>query len=212
MVAQPFVAFTVLGSVRASGVETFSPRFVRENLDTSWDVSSLQRLDCRIDPEVKITEATPLDAVGSNFKVSFDDGGSGHFVPPPLTPPPSLETSCPDRDSNGCRNLWGPVGESPVTVEAAAMVPGGGLRFTYASLGYTFLLPIFQGRPSSLCHRLAPVWKDAANLLAWPCFLLHGQPVDVSHHVVRPGFRGPMTKSAPLPNVPLNKLGLGERG
>ena len=49
------------------------PRFIRENLASAWDKSSLQRLDSRIDPGVELLSATPSldDSTGRKFQESW---------------------------------------------------------------------------------------------------------------------------------------------
>jgi hypothetical protein len=57
-----------------TALEGFSPQLVRENLKSSWDSSSIQRLDCRLPPSVDITSAVPIDGHGRRFMVNFSDG------------------------------------------------------------------------------------------------------------------------------------------
>jgi len=105
----------------------FSPLLIRENLKSSWDSASLQRLDNRLPSSINITYSEPLDHEGRRFRVSFSDGASGEFTIPP--------NDDQDDDITGhARSLWGPSGSSASKIEGMLMKPDGALRFKYSDI------------------------------------------------------------------------------
>lgn len=100
----------------------FPTAFLRENLNSSWDTTSLQRLSCNLPQDLKLTSSK---AVGpSEFELEFSDGARGLFVMPQPADA-SLDTKP--------KTLW-PDSKQAETALAADWQDGG-LSFDWHDLG-----------------------------------------------------------------------------
>ena len=108
----------------------YSARFMRENLAQSWDHHSLQRIDCRLSPNVSLTAARQLDSQGRLWNLTFSDGAYGTFVPPPAAFGDEAESV-----DQYPPHLWGADGViEAAEVESMLVKDGGALRFPFVDL------------------------------------------------------------------------------
>jgi len=115
-----------LATLTSSNLNRFAPQLVRENLVSSWDPTSLQRLDCRLPADINLTTAEPMDDIGKHWKVSFDDGVVGEFAVPPGDIEEVELEHLP-------KKLWGSEGMSVKDLETV-LNAGGSARFSYELL------------------------------------------------------------------------------
>jgi hypothetical protein len=122
------LASVTQASANPDNLGAYLPRFIRENLVTSWDEHSLQRLDCRLEVNMTVKSAAPQDALGHVWDVQFSDGKSGVFHVPPD------DEEVDDLEAHSLR-LWGAEGQlSADEVESALVDDDGSLRFSFAEL------------------------------------------------------------------------------
>lgn len=97
--------------------------FLRENLQTSWDKTSLQRLSCNLPLDLSLTSAKEVG--DAKWELEFSDGAKGLFVLPP-SPEESLSAKP--------RELW----NDPNVVDDLLQkdFSQGGLRFDWKDLGF----------------------------------------------------------------------------
>jgi len=103
----------------------YDVRFLRENLDTAWDRTSLQRLSCRLPTNLSLLSSERQSA--TTWRLRFSDGAAGLFTMPPGKEGAMLQAMP--------RALWGGrMGRDVRGVEADLVNESDALRFSVDAL------------------------------------------------------------------------------
>eukprot|EP00929_Paragymnodinium_shiwhaense_P063885 TRINITY_DN3196_c0_g1_i1.p1 TRINITY_DN3196_c0_g1~~TRINITY_DN3196_c0_g1_i1.p1 ORF type:complete len:459 (-),score=78.58 TRINITY_DN3196_c0_g1_i1:278-1654(-) len=157
-------------------VGEFSSRFIRENTNEAFDLSSHQREDL-VENSVGVVAAEQLMSDKATdeplvFKVNFTDGHTGTFqVPQPSQARWSAAHELPRRE----RKLWGLAsdvddGTTTATETTGMLGKDGPLRFSYADLCGS------ASRPESRAR-----WVEAMH--TWGISIIEGMPGEVDETI-----------------------------